>query len=608
MLGTGRAALPSARGGFGLIFFGERFLWILFFNRFPLFSCYWDVVTKVCSLPPGKFIESIRYMPKGTSSPLVNANWPMRNNEVITGYPDYASSAFPYSNDAQLTYEYLSCLATRGESADIRLERYTNDFMLQAHSWWEQLTSTAWSHPDCTDFCAGPAAGSRRASTRSLQRRLPLNPTKGPCKAKFADKDGILLPNSVAALKSQGGEFRCEVYCHVKAEADWISNSAVKLVDVNNKMLTSSFSQTKANLQAAQQQLGDAPLHVPEKDAHGYLNSVDFWTELVSFGLDLLGLSFPVETLTIKLAGKYGGKPNSYIETAEKCIKAIEFASTTILYGGNVNEKVSPEKPIEQAFGTALGVDLKAEELYNAVAWSLGNASLSFSAAIKDVISDRNKLRYLSAYVDMLDMNLEGQAQQFVMENIAAIDDQAKRSFVKQLLPSMFDLCYVNEVDGWPDTVNGCPWAGYGPWYSNDQLDGKLKTGQCPHYCDSLKKADNSLNPQPHLKQQNEMTYTWATQGMKYPELPAESARYNQFAHVYPNTYLTWPQQRGLVRTRFWMCARNARKETMNTTLWENVLGCEWRGPEEADEGRPAGRYLCDDGKIDVQQLMFDAS
>lgn len=566
----------------------------------PLRSCYWDAVKKICLPPPGKWIETVIYMPKGTASPLVNTSWPMRNNDVITGYPDYSSPAYPYSKDAQLTYEYLSCVATHGQSADIRQDKYASDYSLQVGKWQSAVSGVL--HPECLSVCQPRSAGKP-----SLARRTGDNKAVPACQ-KFSDINGDAYLNATFALAPQGASFHCPVYCHLTKEWEWLSD-AVDLITVNNARLSSFSDQTWKNLQTAGARFKDAKLHVPEKKE----DNTSFWTELVSFVLDVVGIFFPAEQIAAKIAGTVGKALEEALEDAEKFKKALELASAAILYGGNVNEQVNPEKPIDDAFGSALGADLKVTELFNAVQESLGNAALAFKTAVTAVISDRNKLRYLSEFVWMLDMNLAGQAQKYVLDNLQQIDDHATRSFVKQLIPSLYDMCYVNEVPDWEWDRAYCNYAGEGVynvtrWDSDTNQDVTVSI-QCAHWCDKLYKADRQLDPQPALKTKDEMTYSWATGGMKRPYLPPDSTRYNNFPQKDVDA-ADWPQNIGLSRTRFWICSgdQTQRKEVMGSQIWEDDLGCKWVGPKEPEDGKATGRYLCDDAMIDAQQLMFDAS
>jgi hypothetical protein len=157
------------------------------------------------------------------------------------------------------------------------------------------------------------------------------------------------------------------------------------------------------------------------------------------------------------------------------------------LYGGEVNSEVNPETEINKAFGSAAGTDLKAQQLRDSFGQSLDNARIAYDIGVYEIIRDRAKLYYLSALTDAAKYNFDAVLQKAITDNLAPISEDMKRSFIKQLMPTKFDLCAMNEIVEWPSNTV-CPAAD--SWNT------------CPVWCTVLKTIDdgNFGKGQPELK------------------------------------------------------------------------------------------------------------
>ncbi|KAI9031337.1 hypothetical protein DFJ74DRAFT_744628 [Hyaloraphidium curvatum] len=547
-------------------------------------SCYWNSRAKTCIEAPPKFPEHIRDMAKGLASPLVDVSKPVRSDAELTGYPDYRS--YP-SKGSQLTYEYLSCLASRGTTADLRGDRYGNDFMLQSDAWYQRYTSTIWSKPaSCNAACTvrSPTGQTVAPNVGGLGVATACQP--------YVDSIGQPLPDASGTVEKLGGAFDCSVYCHLVQEADWISNSAKPMIETNNVALVATFQKAKDALQAAQDLFKDAPLFVPKEEES---TAKVFFTTLFSFIMEIVSIFFPEELIVEKLT-------EEFIEAAAKLIAKsvaafIETSAAVIRYGGEVNEQVNPEIEITKAFGSAAGTDLKAEQLRDSFARSLDNTRLAFNVGVYSMIKDRAKLFYLSRLTDASGVNFDGQMQKAITDNLAPLDQGMKISFIKQLMVTKFDLCAVDETPDWPQP------------YPSLVCTKAFNDDDCPAWCEYLDAAepDSFGKGQPEIKTRNAF-FSWQTMGLRSPYLSAQGNDVpTRFGDV------TYAKDMAMVRTRFWLCDKKSRAQTPDTVFWEQVLNCTWVGAEEAEDGEPAGRYLCEAGAggahvLDGPQMAFDAS
>lgn len=537
-------------------------------------TCWADAITQECGPAPTNFIGPVSRIPPGTPSPGVPSGTPVRTD--LSGYPSYANNA-----SAKLTYQYLSCLVTAGRTDDLRPE-YSVDSNFGTGVGPGGASGTAWalawdntfnSICDCT---AGINVVTRTGgSTASLHPRQTEVCAIVPQCLKFTANcaDGIKTDAKVAL----GNDLNCAAACDVRRELGWLEASRAWL-EAEESMLKLHFEQAVTALQNAASLVASADNVAVQKFSMGddlassiYLGFQDaFGTASYVTGAAQAGIDIAVAA--------------GLIVTSEFLAPFLALLGATL---GLISEIMSIAGSFGdeyfQVFENAIEAFVLADQLQTNLQQGLTATRQAFRDNILNTINkDRNRLFYLFEMDQVANFSVSTLDYTTFSKFSLAMSAALSQQYTRQLIPSRYQTCTVDQVSGWVGFsgdswwVSSCsflashrvPRAEYRAYSSDFDSAGYE---DCPAWCGDGRGSHYVYSGNPSTAYE-----TGITQGFLYPTWRN------------PNTGDKWMYV-STVKTFYWLCDTVDNYKGIDANIMvaagcKNGTGSRWYcGPEQLD-------------------------
>ncbi|KAI9027029.1 hypothetical protein DFJ74DRAFT_755485 [Hyaloraphidium curvatum] len=566
-------------------------------------SCWIDARTSTCGPAPTGFLAAVAQVPKGWK---VNLGSDKNSGEYRDSFPDWVpfredsglSGYRAYTEDGALlkTYAYASCAATKGRTADLRPE-YGSKETLESGALVEWAAAWDRAFSGACD-CGGKTARAVPPSAEKVGRQAPQQCpgiAQGCMQFVSGTCDRGITADAKAAL---GDALRCEAACEVRSEIAWLGSSQGWLAAADN-LVAPLFDGMQASLLGALERLA----------GQGKADGTVF-----RFGFGFAGMvhwAFLDALATAALADA-GARNGVDVGAGDRAAGSPLWGPLLALLGSSLDsivpimDNTSPSRQEfyyvfwqegELSFKPATEVNQGGDKLKAYLKSSLDATLKVFrDRLLNDINKDRMRLYYFHAMDAASGIGISGDyALGKAGEVAGAVAAAAGRRYLRQVIPSFWDVCTVDQWDSWVPTdgiTQSCATSKAGAY------------GVCPDWCGDKDSSTFEYAGNP----------SWAWSGGDEDPLggtfPPFSAPWYRYREPKPDDWRLYAngQTTGtVVRSYYWPCGgakgSGGPDDGGFTSLLEGA-GCR-RVEVLAGARTPENRIVCGAEGADLGYVQF---